>query len=91
MEEEAGVSCRIVAKDELECLLSHPHLPKGVVLLVLANKMDLPSALAADELAEQLQLQRKQLVWQMFATNAVTGEGVKPAMEWLSSRLSADG
>lgn len=53
----------IVAKDELEGLLNHPHRSKDALLLILANKMDLPGAMAPDELAEVLQLQFKRNAW----------------------------
>jgi hypothetical protein len=42
----------VVAKDELDNLLAHNQLGKRVPLLFLANKMDLPTALAPVELAQ---------------------------------------
>jgi ADP-ribosylation factor-like protein 6 len=42
----------VVAKDELDTLLGHAQLGKRVPLLFLANKLDLPSALTAVELAQ---------------------------------------
>ncbi|KAF8063071.1 ARL6 [Scenedesmus sp. PABB004] len=42
----------VVAKDELDNLLRHPQLGRRVPLLVLGNKMDLPSALTPVELAQ---------------------------------------
>lgn len=44
--------CRVVAKDELDNLLTHHQLGKRVPMLFLANKMDLPTALAPVELAQ---------------------------------------
>lgn len=43
---------RVVAKDELDNMLSHQQLGKRIPLLFLANKMDLPSALTPSELAQ---------------------------------------
>lgn len=45
-------TCRVVAKDELDNLLTHHHLGRHVPLLFLANKIDLPTALAPVELAQ---------------------------------------
>ena len=42
----------MVAKDELDNLLGHGQLGKRVPILFLANKMDLPTALAPVELAQ---------------------------------------
>ncbi len=44
--------CRVVAKDELDNLLTNHQLGKRVPMLFLANKMDLPTALAPVELAQ---------------------------------------
>jgi signal recognition particle receptor subunit beta len=55
-----------VAKDELDNLLAHHQLGKRVPLLFLANKMDLPTALAPVELAQvwqQQQLCSSRAVW----------------------------
>jgi len=41
-----------VAKDELDNLLAHQHLGRRVPVLFLANKTDLPNALAPVELAQ---------------------------------------
>lgn len=45
-------ACSVVAKDELDNLLVHHQLGKRVPILFLANKMDLPTALAPVELAQ---------------------------------------
>lgn len=45
-------ACSVVAKDELDTLLTHHQLGKRVPMLFLANKMDLPTALAPVELAQ---------------------------------------
>lgn len=41
----------VVAKDELDTMLAYAQLGRRVPLLLLANKMDLPSALSPPELA----------------------------------------
>jgi ADP-ribosylation factor-like protein 8 len=43
------------AKEELHSLMSHPTL-KGIPLLVLGNKSDLPDKISVDELIDALDL-----------------------------------
>jgi hypothetical protein len=47
-----SASPRVVVKDELSTLLGHPGLGRGVPLLFLANKKDLPTALSPVEIAQ---------------------------------------
>ncbi|KAI8473789.1 MAG: small Arf-related GTPase [Monoraphidium minutum] len=78
----------VVAKDELDNMLAHPLLGRNVPLLFLANKRDLPTALAPVEIAQALRLEDiRQRPWQIVPSNALTGEGLDKGVEWLASKL----
>lgn len=81
----------IVIKEELELLLknqqiqSKPYLP----ILFCANKMDLKEALSSLKIVEHLALnQIGERPWHIQSTNALTGEGLGEAIQWLSDQLS---
>lgn len=79
-----------MARDELDTLLAHPMLGRSVPLLLLANKSDLPTALAAAEVAQALRLEDiRAHPWQIVASNALTGEGLDRGVEWLAGKLLA--
>lgn len=63
---------------------------KDAVLLVFANKQDLPHALRASEVAEKLGLKdlsgKRQ--WYIQGCCATTGDGLYDGLEWLTSTLS---
>ncbi|MCP9266121.1 ADP-ribosylation factor-like protein 3 [Dirofilaria immitis] len=72
---------------ELFELLDEEKL-KSVPLLVYANKQDLVTAAKANEIAEGLQLLSiRDRSWQIQACSAVTGEGIKDGMDWISKNL----
>ncbi|XP_015601576.1 ADP-ribosylation factor-like protein 6 [Cephus cinctus] len=79
----------VVAKEELDMLLQHPDVAgRKIPILFLANKMDLPDSLTTVKLASGLGLDRIQnKPWHIRATNAVTGEGLQPAIEWLTDQI----
>ncbi|KAF6258276.1 ARF-like small GTPase [Scenedesmus sp. NREL 46B-D3] len=78
----------VVAKDELDNMLSNPQLGRRVPLLFLANKMDLPSALTPVELAQAFRLEEiRERPWQIVPSNALTGEGLDRGMDWLAEKL----
>jgi ADP-ribosylation factor-like protein 1 len=59
---------------------------KDTVLLIFANKQDLPTALSAEQLTEQLDLTSlKSRTWAIFRCSAVKGEGLKEGFDWLTS------
>ncbi|CAG0913517.1 unnamed protein product [Notodromas monacha] len=62
---------------------------RDAVLLVFANKQDLPNAMSAAELTEKLGL--RSLVgrkWYIQATCASQGQGLYEGLDWLSTELS---
>ena len=45
------------AKDELWNVMRSAELPLSTILLIMANKQDLPGALSVDEVAKRLELE----------------------------------
>ena len=76
---EASVELqRIVNEDELH----------DALILVFANKQDLPNAMNAAEITEKLGLHSlRQRSWYIQATCATSGEGLYEGLEWLSTNL----
>lgn len=61
---------------------------KDVVLLVLANKQDLPNAMNAAELTDKLGLHSlNHRIWYLQATSAITGVGLYEGLDWLCDQL----
>ncbi|XP_065182995.1 ADP-ribosylation factor-like protein 6 [Sycon ciliatum] len=77
------------AKDELERLLTHKDVvDRHIPLLIFANKMDVHDSISAIECSEELGLSEiKTKPWNIFASNALTGEGLSDGIEWLSDAL----
>uniref|UniRef100_A0A7S3LTL7 ADP-ribosylation factor n=1 Tax=Palpitomonas bilix TaxID=652834 RepID=A0A7S3LTL7_9EUKA len=77
------------AKEELHQMLKEDEL-RDSILLVLANKQDMPQAMNAAELSEKLGLHSlgKNRQWYMQATCAVSGEGLYEGLDWASAQLS---
>lgn len=75
------------ARDELQRMLNEDEL-RDALLLVFANKQDLPNAMNAAEITDKLGLQAlRQRNWYIQATCAQTGEGLYEGLEWLSTNL----
>lgn len=71
------------AREELYLLLAEQDLDEAV-LLVLANKQDLPGHMAPSEIANILELDcLSPRPWHIFPVCAITGEGLSEAFEWL--------
>jgi len=59
------------------------------ILLVFANKQDLPNAMNAAEITDKLGLHSlRQRNWYIQSTCATTGDGLYEGLDWLSSSLS---
>jgi len=72
---------------ELENLLREEEL-KNAVLLVLANKQDLPKSVSVSELTERLGLHRiRDRPWNVQAICGITGDGIYEGMEWLAKEF----
>ncbi|GAB2233431.1 hypothetical protein Droror1_Dr00002654 [Drosera rotundifolia] len=71
------------SKSALEKVLRHEDL-QGAPLLILANKQDLPEAVAAEELARYLDLKKlDERVYMFEAVSAYDGRGIKESKDWL--------
>merc|ERR1711916_399497 len=76
------------AKEELARMLGEDEL-RDAVLLVFANKQDLPNAMTVNEVTERLHLNTmRNRQWYIQATCATTGDGLYEGLDWLSATLS---
>ena len=77
------------SRQEFHAILEEEELADAVVL-VYANKQDLPGALSDAQITEGLGLTEiKDRQWAIFKTSAIKGEGLWEGMEWLSNTLKA--
>ncbi|XP_069778230.1 ADP-ribosylation factor 1 isoform X1 [Narcine bancroftii] len=75
------------AKDELMRMLAEDEL-RDAVLLLFANKQDLPNAMNAAEITDKLGLHAlRQRTWFIQATCATSGDGLYEGLDWLSNQL----
>ncbi|XP_004365083.1 ADP-ribosylation factor-like protein [Capsaspora owczarzaki ATCC 30864] len=76
-----------MSKSELVSMLEEDEL-KDAMLLVFANKQDMPGALPPAQVSEALGLSAlKNRTYSIFKTSAVKGEGLEEAMDWLVNNL----
>uniref|UniRef100_A0A674JAB3 ADP ribosylation factor 5 n=1 Tax=Terrapene triunguis TaxID=2587831 RepID=A0A674JAB3_9SAUR len=74
--------------DELQKMLQEDKL-RDAVLLVFANKQDIPNAMAVSELTDKLGLQTlRSRTWYVPAMCATQGTGLYDGLDWLSHELS---
>ncbi|NXG75209.1 ARF5 factor, partial [Baryphthengus martii] len=74
--------------EELQKMLQEDEL-RDAVLLVFANKQDMPNAMAVSELTDKLGLQTlRSRTWYVQATCATQGTGLYDGLDWLSHELS---
>ncbi|XP_026167636.1 ADP-ribosylation factor 4-like [Mastacembelus armatus] len=74
--------------EELSKMLLEDEL-KDAVLLVFANKQDLPNALSVSELTDKLGLHAlRNKTWHIESTCATQGTGLYEGLDWLSRELS---
>jgi len=85
---DANNSAEASAQEELHRMLSEDEL-RDAVLLVFANKQDLPNALSVAEITERLKLNAiRNRSWYIQATCATSGDGLYEGLDWLSKTLS---
>jgi len=76
------------AKEELNRMLAEDEL-REAVLLVFANKQDLPNAMKVQEVTERLGLNKlRDRQWYIQGCSAPTGDGLYEGLDWLSNTLS---
>ncbi|KAH8309915.1 hypothetical protein KR059_009012 [Drosophila kikkawai] len=74
---------------EFDCAGLQEDELRDAVLLVFANKQDLPNAMTAAELTDKLRLnQLKNRHWFIQATCATQGHGLYEGLDWLSAELA---
>ena len=78
MEEARVEMMRILEDTEME----------SAILLVLANKMDLPNAISVEEIRERLLLSRYNRPYYIQPTCGLSGDGLIEGLEWLSVTLN---
>lgn len=72
------------AKNELDWILESDEM-KGVPVVVLANKQDLPQAATPSDVAIRLGLDKlRNRKWYVHGTSALSGDGILEAMKELS-------
>eukprot|EP00026_Physarum_polycephalum_P014510 Phypoly_transcript_15032.p1 GENE.Phypoly_transcript_15032~~Phypoly_transcript_15032.p1 ORF type:complete len:188 (+),score=21.38 Phypoly_transcript_15032:252-815(+) len=74
------------ASKELSRLLGEEEL-KNIVLLILANKQDLPNAMDCKELTEYLQMDKCRVPYHVQSCCALNGNGLTEGLEWLSKAI----
>eukprot|EP00761_Pharyngomonas_kirbyi_P013096 gb/GECH01013123.1/.p1 GENE.gb/GECH01013123.1/~~gb/GECH01013123.1/.p1 ORF type:complete len:178 (+),score=18.98 gb/GECH01013123.1/:1-534(+) len=77
------------ARNELHKIANDREM-QNAVILVYANKKDLPNALSGAEIQEKLQLHRLQgHTYQVHESCATTGDGLFQGLTWLSSTFKS--
>ena len=85
---ESSAQNLLISKMEFFNLLYHNDL-KDAVILVLANKLDLPSARDPGEVSELFGLHDiKEHEWHVQGCCALTGEGLNEGLDWLTTKLN---
>jgi len=75
------------ARQELHRILSDREM-KDCLLLVFANKQDLPGAMSPAEVTEKLGLHRmRDRLWYVHPSCATSGEGLFEGLQWLSNTV----
>ena len=64
---------------------------RGVPLLVLANKQDLPGAMSEVELSEKLGLTSiTDRQWNIFKTSVIKNENISESFDWVANLLATN-
>mmetsp|Transcript_1045 Transcript_1045/g.1630 ORF Transcript_1045/g.1630 Transcript_1045/m.1630 type:complete len:183 (+) Transcript_1045:57-605(+) len=76
-----------IAKSELYAMLEEDEL-KDSILVIFANKQDIPNALSVEEITKELGLAKlKNRTWTIFKTSAKKNEGLQEGFKWLASQV----
>lgn len=76
------------ARTELARIIQDREM-KDALLLVFANKQDVPGAMRPDELSRKLKLDEiaKNHLWKVEPSCATTGEGIFEGLAWLGNNV----
>jgi len=75
------------SREELHKMLNEDEL-RDAIVLVFANKQDLPDAVPVSELTQKLRLNELRRKWYVQAACATQGTGLYEGLDWLSNELS---
>lgn len=76
------------ARDELMSILNDDQM-RGAVLVIFANKQDIPNAMTVTEITNRLELHmQRNRNWYIQSTCAHTGAGLYEGLEWLTKELN---
>jgi signal recognition particle receptor subunit beta len=76
-----------MAKEELDKMTNEDEL-RDAVVLVFANKQDLPNAVKVQGVSDALELEKlRSRKWFIQGTCAVSGDGLYEGLDWLSAAL----
>ncbi|KAL7112453.1 hypothetical protein ACP275_04G004300 [Erythranthe tilingii] len=79
--------CIVEARNELHKMLTDDEL-RDAVVLVFANKQDLPNAMNEAEITDKLGLHSLgKRHWHVESTCATSGEGLHEGLDWLSNNI----
>ena len=70
------------------CPIFPQPAPCDAIVLVFANKQDLPDAVPVSELTQKLRLNELRRKWYVQAACATQGTGLYEGLDWLSNELS---
>ena len=74
-------------KSEFFKLIKHPNL-RNSVILIFANKQDLPGAKKIEKIIEKYEFNKiKNHIWHVQPCSAIKGEGLINGINWLSEQL----
>lgn len=75
------------AREELQRMLNEDEL-RDALLLVFANKQDLPNAMSVAEITDKLGLHSlRQRTWYIQSTCATSGDGLFEGLDWLATEI----
>ena len=75
------------SKAQFHKVISHPNL-KNTIILIFANKQDLPGAKDVNKLIEDYEFDKiKNHIWKIQSCSALKGEGLISGIKWLSEQL----
>merc|ERR1711971_1302386 len=87
-DEDDGYFSDTNSKELIHEMMQEEEL-KDAVLLVFANKQDLPNAMSVTEITERLGLnQLRNRQWYIQSTCATTGDGLYEGLDWMSNTLN---
>jgi len=77
------------AKEEFHRILKEMAAEAATIVLVLANKQDLPNCMSTKEVSQKLELNEVSgFTWKVEPTCATTGAGLFEGMDWLIAELT---